>query len=138
MPVASPAIEIDNDRWLDLLANSGLRGPARELAAHAAFTGYSDGVLHLSLSADNDHLRSPALVKALTETISAQLGGVVQLKFDNAKSANAETFHQRVERQRDAKQTAAEEQFMAHPDVQRLMSQQGAKLVPDSIRPFED
>ena len=138
MPVASPAIEIDNDRWLDLLANSGLRGPARELAAHAAFTGYADGVLHLSLSADDDHLRSPALVKALTETISAQLGGVVQLKFDNAKSANAETFHQRVERQRDAKQTAAEEQFMAHPDVQRLMSQQGAKLVPDSIRPFED
>ena len=109
-----------------------------ELAAHAAFTGYADGVLHLSLSADDDHLRSPALVKALTETISAQLGGVVQLKFDNAKSANAETFHQRVERQRDAKQTAAEEQFMAHPDVQRLMSQQGAKLVPDSIRPFED
>ena len=45
---------------------------------------------------------------------------------------------QRVERQRDAKQTAAEENFMAHPDVQRLMGQQGAKLVPDSIRPFED
>ncbi|NOT89762.1 MAG: DNA polymerase III subunit gamma/tau [Lysobacter sp.] len=138
MPVAAPMIEIDNDRWLDLLANSGLRGPARELAAHAAFSGYADGVLRLSLSADDDHLRSPSLVKALTDTISAQLGGMVQLKFDNAKPANAETLHQRVERQRDAKQTVAEEQFMAHPDVQRLMSQQGAKLVPDSIRPFED
>ena len=138
MPAAAPTIEIDNDRWLDLLANSSLRGPARELAAHAAFTGYADGVLRLSLSADDDHLRSPALVKALTDTICAQLGGTVQLKFDSAKPANAETFHQRAERQRDAKQTAAEEQFMAHPDVQRLMNQQGAKLVPDSIRPFED
>ena len=135
---AAPVIDIDNDRWLDLLANSGLRGPARELAAHAAFTGYADGILRLSLSAQDDHLRSPSLVNALTDAISAQLGGPVQLKFDSAKSANAETLHQRVERQRDAKQTAAEESFMANPDVQRLISQQGATLVPDSIRPFED
>jgi DNA polymerase-3 subunit gamma/tau len=134
----APAVEIDNDRWLDLLASSGLRGPARELAAHAAFTGYADGVLRLSLSADDDHLRSPSLVKALTDALCAQLGGAVQLKFDSAKPANAETLHQRVERQRDAKQSAAEENFMSNPDVQRLISQQGAKLVPDSIRPFED
>ena len=134
----APVAAIDNDRWLELVAQSGLRGPARELAAHAAFTGYADGVLRLSLSADDDHLRSPALVKALTDALAVQLGGAVQLKFDSARPANAETLHQRVERQRDAKQTAAEENFMAHPDVQRLISQQGAKLVPDSIRPFED
>jgi DNA polymerase III subunit gamma/tau len=135
---AAPVVEIDNDRWLELVGNSGLRGPARELAAHAAFAGYAGGVVRLSLSADDDHLRSPALVKALSDALAAQLGGPVQLKFDSAKPANAETLHQRVERQRDAKQTAAEEQFMAHPDVQRLIGQQGAKLVPDSIRPFED
>ncbi len=137
-PAVAPVIDIDNDRWLDLLANSGLRGPARELAAHAAFTGYADGVLRLSLSAQDDHLRSPSLINALTDALSAQLGGPVQLKFDSAKSANAETLHQRVERQRDAKQTSAEASFMANPDVQRLMNQQGATLVPDSIRPFED
>jgi DNA polymerase III subunit gamma/tau len=135
---AAPMTAIDNDRWLELVANSGLRGPARELAAHAAFVDYADGMVRLSLSADDDHLRSPALVKALSDALAAQLGGAVQLKFDSAKPANAETLHQRVERQRDAKQTAAEAQFMAHPDVQRLMNQQGAKLVPDSIRPFED
>ena len=137
-PAAAPMVDIDNDRWLELVAQSGLRGPARELAAHAAFTGYADGVLRLSLSAEDDHLRSPSLAKALTDALCVQLGGTVQLKFETGKPANAETLHQRVERQRDAKQTAAEENFMAHPDVQRLMSQQGAKLVPDSIRPFED
>ena len=135
---AAPMVAIDNDRWLELVGDSGLRGPARELAAHAAFVDYTDGVVRLSLPASDDHLRSPALVKALSDALAAQLGGEVQLKFDSAKPANAETLHQRVERQRDAKQTAAEEQFMAHPDVQRLMGQQGAKLVPDSIRPFED
>jgi DNA polymerase-3 subunit gamma/tau len=131
-------VEIDNDRWLDLVAHSGLRGPARELAAHAAFIAYEQGTMRLSLSPDDDHLRAPGLIKALTDTLSAQLGGSVQLKFETGKPAHVETLHQRVERQRDAKQNAAEEQFMAHPDVQRLMGQQGAKLVPDSIRPFED
>jgi DNA polymerase-3 subunit gamma/tau len=135
---APPAVEIDNDRWLDLVAHSGLRGPARELAAHAAFIAYEQGTMRLSLSPDDDHLRAPGLIKALTDTLSAQLGGPVQLKFETGKPAHVETLHQRAERQRDAKQSAAEEQFMAHPDVQRLMGQQGAKLVPDSIRPFED
>nr|MBP6750089.1 DNA polymerase III subunit gamma/tau [Xanthomonadaceae bacterium] len=135
---APPATEIDNERWLDLVARSGLRGPARELAAHAAFLGYADGVLRLSLSPDDDHLRAPALLKALTDAMSSQLGGPVQIKLDSGKPAQIETLHQRNERQRDAKQAAAEDAFLAHPDVQRLMTQQGAKLVPDSIRPYED
>lgn len=135
---ASPTIEIDHERWLDLVSRSGLRGPARELAAHAAFLGYADGVLRLSLSPDDDHLRTPTLTKALTDAMSAQLGGPVQIKLDTGKAAQVETLHQRNERQRDAKQAAAEDAFLAHPDVQRLMTQQGAKLVPDSIRPYDD
>jgi DNA polymerase III subunit gamma/tau len=137
-PVAPPDAEIDNDRWLDLVSRSGLRGPARELAAHAAFVGYADGVMRLSLSPDDDHLRAPMLVKSLCDALASQLGGPVQIKFETGKPAHVETLHQRNERQRDAKQTAAEEAFMANPDVQRLMHQQGAKLVPDSIRPFEE
>jgi DNA polymerase III subunit gamma/tau len=135
---APPTTEIDNDRWLDLVNRSGLRGPARELAAHAAFVGYAEGTMRLSLSADDDHLRAPGLVKSLCDALSAQLGGAVQIKFESGKPAHVETLHQRNERQRDAKQTAAEEAFLANPDVQRLMTQQGAKLVPDSIRPFEE
>jgi DNA polymerase-3 subunit gamma/tau len=137
-PQAPPATEIDNDRWLDLVNRSGLRGPARELAAHAAFVGYAEGTMRLSLSADDDHLRAPGLVKSLCDALSAQLGGAVQIKFESGKPAHVETLHQRNERQRDAKQTAAEETFLSNPDVQRLMTQQGAKLVPDSIRPFEE
>ena len=136
--ITTPVGEIDNDRWLDLVARSGLRGPARELAAHAAFLAHADGVLRLSLSEDDDHLRSPALINALTDALSAQLGGPVQLKFETGRAAHAETLHQRNERQRDARQASAEDAFLGHPDVQRLMQQQGAKLVPDSIRPFED
>jgi DNA polymerase-3 subunit gamma/tau len=134
----APAGGIDNDRWLDLVDNSGLRGPARELAAHAAFLGYGDGLMRLSLSPDDDHLRSPALIKALGDALSAQLGGPVQLKFETGRAAHVETLQQRSERQRDARQAEVEAQFMAHPDVQRLIGQHGAKLVPDSIRPHDE
>ena len=139
-PRASVAadIEIDAGRWLDLVDRCDLRGPVRELAAHAAFVACANGTLRLALSAEDDHLRSPALIKALADALSAQLGGPVQLKFETGKAANAETMHARNARQRDEKQAAAEEAFLGHPDVQRLMQQQGAKLVPDSIRPFED
>ena len=139
-PRASVAadIEIDAGRWLDLVDRCDLRGPVRELAAHAAFVACANGTLRLALSAEDDHLRSPALIKALADALSAQLGGPVQLKFETGKAANAETMHERNLRQRDEKQAAAEEAFLGHPDVQRLMQQQGAKLVPDSIRPFED
>ena len=39
---------------------TSLRGPARLLAEHAGFVGYADGVLSLSLSPTDDHLRSDA------------------------------------------------------------------------------
>ena len=136
---ATPAdLRIDSDRWLDLVTNCGLRGPARELAAHAAFVGCEGDTLRLALSPDDDHLRLPGLIKALTDSLSEQIGAPVQLKFDTGRSADAETLHQRTERQRDERQSNAERDFMAHPDVQRLVNQQGAKLVPDSIRPYED
>ena len=136
-PVAAVA-GIDAERWLDLVDRCDLRGPVRELAGHAAFVAHAGDTLRLALSAEDDHLRSPALIKALADALSAQLGGPVQLKFETGKVANAETMHARNARQRDEKQAAAEEAFLGHPDVQRLMQQQGAKLVPDSIRPFED
>jgi len=135
---AAAVAGIDAERWLDLVERCDLRGPVRELAGHAAFVAHAGDTLRLALSAEDDHLRSPALIKALADALSAQLGGPVQLKFETGKVANAETMHARNARQRDEKQAAAEEAFLGHPDVQRLMQQQGAKLVPDSIRPFED
>jgi len=52
--------------------------------------------------------------------------------------AAGETLHQRTARERGARQTAAEQAFLADPDVQRLMQRHGATLVPDSIRPFDE
>jgi DNA polymerase-3 subunit gamma/tau len=131
----APAGGIDNDRWLELIAGCGLRGGPHVLASHAAFLGYAEGVFRLSV---DEEFRMPAAVKALTEALSTRLGGPVQIRFEAGRPAQGETLQQRTERQRDARQAEVEAQFMAHPDVQRLIGQHGAKLVPDSIRPHDE
>ncbi len=136
-PPAPPTRQIDADAWPDLVAATGLRGPARELAAHSGFVGYADGVLTLSLSPGDEHLKAPALVKMLADALARELGAAPQLRFEMGQAGEVETLHQRGERQRDARQASAEEAFMGDPDVQRLM-QRGARVVPDSIRPIDD
>ena len=136
----APALEsliIDADRWLELIAGTALRGPARELAAHAGFVSYDNGVLGLSLSAADEHLKMPSLVKMLGELLAPAFGAAPQIRFE-AATTSSETLHQRSTRERDARQLAAESAFMADPSVQRLIQNHGATLVPDSIRPFDE
>ncbi|MFS8064605.1 MAG: DNA polymerase III subunit gamma/tau [Luteimonas sp.] len=136
-PPADAATIADADRWLELIAGSSLRGPARELAEHAGFLSHDNGVLRLSLAAADEHLKAPALVRMLAEGIAPALGAAPQIRFESAQAAS-ETLHQRKTQQRDARQVAAEAAFMADPGVQRLISQHGGSVVPDSIRPFDE
>jgi len=138
--VAAPARarSLDAAGWLDLVAGLGLRGPVRELAAHASFVDWSGGVLRLALPAADDHLKTPFLIGQLSQALEPALGAAPQLRFEDVAVARGETLHERNARERDARQAAAEQAFLADPQVQRLMQQQGARLVPDSIRPYDE
>jgi DNA polymerase-3 subunit gamma/tau len=135
VPPPSPAF--DADRWLQLVAGSELKGPAKELAAHAAFVAYEAGVLRLALSPADEMLKSTASMKTLAQALAPALGTVPQIRFE-AAATSGETLHQRSARERDARQEAAESAFMADPGVQQLIRQHGAQVVPDSIRPFDE
>ena len=135
--VPAPSIaRLDADGWLELVARSGVRGPAAQLAAHSGFVSYADGVLRLTLAPADEHLKGPAMVRMLAAALEPQLGVEPQIKFELAEPSG-ETLHVRNERQRDARQAQAEETFMNDPDVRRML-EQGAKVVPDSIRPLDD
>jgi DNA polymerase-3 subunit gamma/tau len=136
-PIPASSTTIDATTWPEIAANLGLGGPAKELAAHAGFIAYDDGVLRLSLSPGDDHLKADGLVKRLSDALARTLGATPQIRFES-ESARGETLHQRTARERDARQVAAEEAFLGDPDVQRLMQRHGASVVPDSIRPFDD
>lgn len=125
------------DDWLHFAAHSGMKGAARQLAENAAFVAAGEGVLKLSLDAGFDYLRSAKSLAELTATLAAKFGTAPSIVFDHAL-AESETLQQRSHRERNIRQSADEENFMNNPDVQRLIQQHGAKLVPDSIRPYDE
>jgi DNA polymerase-3 subunit gamma/tau len=131
------AADLDAASWPDFVAALDLRGPVKELAASAGFIAWSDGVLRLSLPPADDHLKAPFLVSQLASALVVPFGAQPQLRFDAAQAA-AETLHARHVRQREERQASAESAFLADPQVQRLMSQHGARLLPDSIRPYDE
>jgi DNA polymerase-3 subunit gamma/tau len=139
--VATPEVDIaiisTSDDWLHFAAHSGMKGAAKQLAKNAAFVDFNAGVLRLSLEAGLDYLRSERSLIELTSVLERKCGAAPKIVFENALAAS-ETLQQRSHRQRDARQTAAEENFMNNPDVQRLIQQHGAKVVPDSIRPLDE
>jgi DNA polymerase-3 subunit gamma/tau len=134
---ASTAGIADADAWHAMVANSGLRGPARLLAEHSVFIGFDGSVLRLALPAADEHLKSGALTTMVANALVPVLGAAPQIRFESAPT-QGESLRERNERARDERQNAAESAFMSDPDVQRLISQHGAKLVPDSIRPFDE
>ena len=127
---------LDADGWLQFVSGGKFRGPTRQLAEHSSFVAYEDGLLRLSLSAADEHLKAPAMVQMLADALATQLGGAPQIRFELVQGTG-DTLHARNERQRSERQSAAETAFMNDPDVQRLV-ERGARIVPDSIRPLDD
>lgn len=134
-PIAARALETA-EQWLDLVADSGLSGPSRELAANCAFVGFQQGVLRLGLLPGFEYLQTERALTALAQALAQALGTTPKIVIETG-NVQAETLHERADRQRGERQNAAEAVFMADPQVQQLL-QQGARVVADSIRPIEE
>jgi DNA polymerase-3 subunit gamma/tau len=133
---AVASLTLDNaEDWMELPTTLSLRGPVRELAAHTAFLGRDGDVLRLAIAPGNEHLKSDSLVRQLAQAVGQALGAAVQVRFEAAPAqAAVDTLHDRTQRQRSERQSGAEADFFNDPVVSRLL-EQGATLVPDSIRP---
>ncbi|MEA9756575.1 DNA polymerase III subunit gamma/tau [Xanthomonas campestris pv. raphani] len=142
-PVTPPAAAFDEghiadaEQWLELVTRSGLNGPSRQLAANAAFIGHRDGVLRLALAPGFEYLNSERSIANLAQALAPELGNTPRIVIETG-SADVETLHERANRQKGERQSAAETAFMNDPNVQQLIQQQGARVVPDSIRPYDE
>ena len=132
----SARIVTDGEHWLQVVAECGLRGAPRLLAENAAFIAHRDGVLRLALTPEQMHLKSPSLVLQLTDAVSRQLGGAVQVRFELGEGGG-DTASARNSRAQDARQADAERGFAEDPAIQRLVRDHGASMVPGSIRPHD-
>ncbi|KGE53026.1 DNA polymerase III subunit gamma/tau [Xanthomonas axonopodis pv. vasculorum] len=127
----------DAEQWLELVTRSGLNGPSRQLAANAAFIGHRDGVLRLALAPGFEYLSSERSIANLAQALAPVLGNPPRIVVETG-SADVETLHERANRQKGERQSASETAFMNDPTVQLLIQQQGARIVPDSIRPYDE
>ncbi|MCC4634141.1 DNA polymerase III subunit gamma/tau [Xanthomonas dyei] len=127
----------DAEQWLELVTRSGLNGPSRQLAANAAFIGHRDGVLRLALAPGFEYLNSERSIANLAQALAPVLGDTPRIVIETG-NADVETLHERANRQKGERQSAAETAFMNDPNVQQLIQQQGARVVPDSIRPYDE
>jgi len=137
-PVSDAATIADAEDWLRRVAACDLKGPARELAAHTAFIGHVDGVLALALAPGFEYLRTERSVAVLAQALAASLGAEPRIAIQTGQPPPAETLNERRDRERDSRQSAAEATFLNDPGVRRLIEQHGARVVPDSIRPFDE
>ncbi|HZY33845.1 MAG TPA: DNA polymerase III subunit gamma/tau [Rhodanobacter sp.] len=125
--------------WETLIERAGLRGPFGLLAQNAVLRERDGQVLVLALQPAHMSLAVEPMVSQMEERIGQALGERIRLRFVNSsQAAAAQTPAARAAHARDVAQAAAEQAIEGDPLVQSLKREFGARVVPQSIKPFDN
>jgi DNA polymerase-3 subunit gamma/tau len=140
---AAPAAAIARDArglpdWEALIERAGLRGPFGLLAQNAVLRERDGQTLVLALPPAHMSLAVEPMVSQMEERISQALGERIRLRFAvHSQGAAAETPAARAAQARDHAQASAEQAIEDDPLVQSMKRDFGARVVPQSIKPFD-
>ena len=140
-PVVAPVVRDANGLpdWDTLIERAGLRGPFGLLAQNAVLRERDGQTLVLALQPAHMSLAVEPMVSQMEERIGQALGERIRLRFVNSSLAAAtQTPAARAAQARDAAQAAAEQAIEDDPLVQSLRREFGARVVPQSIKPFDN
>ncbi|HEY8587797.1 MAG TPA: DNA polymerase III subunit gamma/tau [Rhodanobacter sp.] len=136
-PVARDANGLPD--WEALIERAGLRGPFGLLAQNAVLRERDGQTLVLALQPAHMSLAVEPMVSQMEERIGKALGERIRLRFvKTSQTAAAQTPAARAAQARDVAQTAAEQAIEGDPLVQSLKREFGARVVPQSIKPFDN
>jgi DNA polymerase-3 subunit gamma/tau len=136
-PLARDAGGLPN--WEALIERAGLRGPFGLLAQNAVLRERDGQTLVLALQPAHMSLAVEPMVSQMEERIGQALGERIRLRFVNSsQTAAAQTPAARAAQARNAAQAAAEQAIEGDPLVQSLKREFGARVVPQSIKPFDN
>ena len=125
--------------WETLIERAGLRGPFGLLAQNAVLRERDGQILVLALQPAHMSLAVEPMVSQMEERIGQALGERIRLRFVNSsQAAAAQTPAARAAQARDVAQAAAEQAIEGDPLVQSLKREFGARVVPQSIKPFDN
>jgi DNA polymerase-3 subunit gamma/tau len=108
-------------------------GAARELARNAALARHADGVFELVVPASMRHLGDRGYVDKLRAALEQHLGGKVMLKVTTG-SANGATVVDLEAKQRETRQTEADQAVQGDRFVRDLVDMFDAKVVDARAR----
>ena len=129
-PVPPPA------DWNGLIEAAELKGPAGQLARNAALIAIEANVVRLALNPAYEHMNAPPVVANIEERLSAVLGRGVKLRFEKA-GGQQDTPAEVAQRERAARQQAAEHALGADPFVQAVIRDFDARVIPESVKAVE-
>jgi DNA polymerase-3 subunit gamma/tau len=139
-PVALAPIAIDDQglpHWESLIERASLRGPFGLLAQNALLRERDGNTLVLALQPAHMSLAVEPMVSQMEERIGQALGERIRLRFVSvAAGVTAETPAARAAQARDTAQSEAEQSIEGDPLVQSLKREFGARVVPQSVKPF--
>lgn len=139
-PVAEPLARDANGLpdWDALIERAGLRGPFGLLAQNAVLRERDGQTLVLALPPAHMNLAVEPMASQMEERIGDALGERIRLRFvSHDQSSPAETPAARAAQARGAAQAAAEQAIDEDPMVQSMKREFGARVVPQSIKPFD-
>jgi DNA polymerase-3 subunit gamma/tau len=136
-PVAPPRAANGLPHWESLIEQAGLRGPFSVLAQNAVLRERDGNTLVLALQPAHMGMAVEPMLSQMEERISNALGERIKLRFvDIDKTAVSATPAARASQARDAAQAAAEQSIEDDPFVQSMKRDFGARVVPQSVKPF--
>ncbi|MBA2078688.1 DNA polymerase III subunit gamma/tau [Rhodanobacter sp. PCA2] len=137
-PAATPPRDANGlPHWESLIEQAGLRGPFSVLAQNAVLRERDGNTLVLALQPAHMGMAVEPMVSQMEERISDALGERIRLRFvDIDKTTAAATPAARATQARNAAQTAAEQSIEDDPFVQSMKRDFGARVVPQSVKPF--
>jgi DNA polymerase-3 subunit gamma/tau len=122
--------------WSKIVAQLNLAGPSSQLAAHCVLTRKEGNKVYLTLDAEGETFRRPALEERLTQALSAYFGEQIELVITAAKDV-VNTPARLQKAAADDRMQAARASIESDPNIRAMRDVFGATVQPDSIRPSE-
>ena len=130
---AAPGTGFNGD-WPGFIARLNFNGMAGMLAKQCEFQSFADGILELTLPSTQKHLAEKAFQEKLKSELLPHFGANLRMNIRISDVAG-KSLAAVEDRERSARQVAAEAAILSDPFINNLKQDFGAEVVASSIRP---
>ena len=130
---AAPGAGFNGD-WPGFIARLNFNGMAGMLAKQCEFQSFADGILELTLPSTQKHLAEKAFQEKLKSELLPHFGANLRMNIRISDVAG-KSLAAAEDRERSARQVAAEAAILSDPFINNLKQDFGAEVVASSIRP---